>query len=72
MALGFRICTYNHEHKTGAVHVHDRFNHVVGSLPDMTKAQATQVARAFVHRHDWFDIERLATLAKETLHGDPD
>lgn len=72
MAMGFRICSYNHEFKDGAVHVHDRFNAVVGTLPAMTKALAMNIVRAFVDRHDWFDYDALAGLTEEMLHADSD
>lgn len=71
MTLGFRLCTYNHEYKDGPVHVHDRFNEVVGTLPAMTKAQGFELARAYAERHDWFDYEALAALAEEVLDADP-
>ena len=71
MAMGFRICSYNHEYKQGPIHVHDRFNDVVGPLPAMTKARAIEIVRAFVDRHDWFDYDALKALAKEKLHANP-
>lgn len=72
MVLGFRICSYNHEYKPGAVHVHDRFNEAVGPLPAMTKAMAMNIVRAFVERHDWFDYDALAGLTEEMLDADSD
>jgi hypothetical protein len=71
LALGFRICCYNHEHKEGPVHVHDRYDDVIGPLPAMTKARAMEIVRAFVDRHDWFDYDALNALAEEMLHADP-
>ena len=71
MVLGFRICSYNHEHKEGPVHVHDRFNDVVGTLPAITKTTALEMVRAFVERHDWFDFDALEALAEEMLNADP-
>ncbi len=72
MVLGFRICCYNHEYKEGAVHVHDRFNDVVGSLPAMTKAAAMRIVRVFVEGHDWFDYDALVALVEEMLDADSD
>ena len=65
MTLGFRICAYRH----GAlgIHVHDRYERVIGELAWMTKERARAVIRTYAKTETWFSFQRL----REVAHGSP-
>lgn len=63
MPLGFRICAFRHGQL--GVHVHDRFERVVGA--PMNKEAARALVREYARRESWFSFDRLQKVA----HGDP-